>query len=244
MLTERDHKVGRLTSLLLVEERLIEAEFFNLQLKNARGLELQFFLNAYLSAARAVTFLIQKELRHVASFESYWSTVQSELRNDDDARFFLELRNFSQKSGRVAITSLGGFFNSPEYGFPSVLGERPPFLHFFADGIIPIPTTLKKTDVVTSCAKHTGKLAHLTLKILKEFPFDTCPNNACTPSGARHHGLSLADFVELAGLPREWVAASSGLTEEQAYSVLSRYFDPVDTAAIERIAKYSDIQTN
>jgi len=80
--------VRKLTSLLLVEERLFEAEHFALLLKGKHTLELQFYLNAYLSAARSVTFLIQKQLSKTKGFEDYWQNVQAELRLDNSAKFF------------------------------------------------------------------------------------------------------------------------------------------------------------
>jgi hypothetical protein len=53
----------RLSSLLLVEERLLEAEYFSRRLRRLSGEPFGYELNAFLSAARSVTFLMQKEWR-------------------------------------------------------------------------------------------------------------------------------------------------------------------------------------
>ena len=56
-------------------------------------------LNAFLSAARSVTFLLQKEFAAVAGFEARWIEEQRKLRNDEAGRFFLEFRNFLTETG-------------------------------------------------------------------------------------------------------------------------------------------------
>ena len=94
----------RFTSLLLVEERLLEADHFARRLcRQPDSARFGYELNAFLSAARSVTFLLQKEMAKVPGFSSWWEEQQSQLRNDRSARFFVELRNFSQKAGRVSL---------------------------------------------------------------------------------------------------------------------------------------------
>jgi hypothetical protein len=93
---------ARLTSLLRVEERLMEAEYFAQRMRDLPdSTVLGYELNAFLSAARSVTFLLQKEFAAVDGFETWWSVDRATLGGDPAARFFLELRNFSQKQGRV-----------------------------------------------------------------------------------------------------------------------------------------------
>ena len=92
-----------LTSLLLVEERLVEADFFVRKMMRAGPDTVGYFLNAFLSTARSVTFLLQKELAHVTGFRQWWEAQRLVLGADATARFFLELRNFSQKEGRTRV---------------------------------------------------------------------------------------------------------------------------------------------
>lgn len=94
----------RLTSLLLVEERLLEADYFARRLcRQADSDRFGYELNAFLSAARSVTFLLQKEMAKVPGFASWWAEQQDRLRSDRAARFFVDLRNFSQKAGRISL---------------------------------------------------------------------------------------------------------------------------------------------
>src|SRR5688572_25497959 len=96
----------RLTSLLRVEERLLESEYFvRLLARQSYPERFGYVLNAFLSASRSVTFLLQKELSNVAGFESWWAAKRAVLSQDEAARFFLRLRNFSQKQGRITFVS-------------------------------------------------------------------------------------------------------------------------------------------
>jgi hypothetical protein len=98
----------RLRSLLLVEERLLEAEYFTKRLRLLRNPSFfAYNLNAFLSAARSVTFLLQKEMSGVPDFADWWEQQQTALKRDECARFFHELRNFSQKQGRVYVVGTG-----------------------------------------------------------------------------------------------------------------------------------------
>jgi len=233
--------VRRLTSLLLVEERLFEAEYFALLLKDKHSLELQFHLNAFLSAARSVTFLIQKELRHVEGFEEFWTTIRDSLRQDETAKFFLELRNFSQKKGRVSLVGYGGIAKPSNYQFPKSLGDEPEMLHFFSAGDNSVPDEISNVDIVVACLRHTGKLAALILNTMDRFPYDTCPSRACSIEGAQQLGWELADFLEASGFPRDWMTGSKGLSIESAYEIVAKNFDAVDRNAIDSIAEYSTL---
>ena len=55
----------RLTSLLLIEKELLEAEYFALRLRLLATPEFEYELTAFMSAARSITFLLQKELARV-----------------------------------------------------------------------------------------------------------------------------------------------------------------------------------
>lgn len=88
-----------LTSLLLVEERLLEANFFVRRFKRADPDTAGYFLNAYLSSARSVTFLLQKELARVEGFQEWWDAQRLILAGDKAARFFWSLGTSLRKQG-------------------------------------------------------------------------------------------------------------------------------------------------
>ena len=56
------------TTLRHPVEKLLEAEHFPARLIHSNGLEFQFELNAFLSASRSVTFVLQKAVADVPGF--------------------------------------------------------------------------------------------------------------------------------------------------------------------------------
>jgi hypothetical protein len=128
----------RFHSLLLVEGKLLEGEYFMRRLSRCQGDALGFELNAFLSAARSVTFLIQKEMSKVPGFTDWWDARRNEMRDDKAMRFLLDLRNYSQKAGRVAIFSQGS------------TSRR--WSHWFASGTVIVPDSL-------DCAHRGGETA-------------------------------------------------------------------------------------
>lgn len=87
------------TTLRHSVEKLLEAEYFLARLRHSSGLEFQFELNAFLSASRSLTFVLQKSMSNVPHFSEWYRLQQASMRADLAMRFFLELRNVSQKEG-------------------------------------------------------------------------------------------------------------------------------------------------
>ncbi|MEA2870516.1 MAG: hypothetical protein QOH67_492, partial [Hyphomicrobiales bacterium] len=89
-------------------EKLLEAEYFLGGMLTRHGIELQFKLNALLSAARSVTYALQKYQSNVPTFEGWYGPRRAIMKNDTAMRFFIELRNISQKEGPVSYFGGGG----------------------------------------------------------------------------------------------------------------------------------------
>ncbi|MBO9712476.1 hypothetical protein [Sphingomonas sp.] len=214
----------RLTSLLLVEERLFEADYFARRVRRTRAYELQYNLNAFLSAARSVTFLLQKEMAHVPGFREWLAQKQDEMRADPVARFFLLLRNFSQKEGRVSTVGFGG----------TGMGRR--WTYRFAGREPAMPAALYDRDVAECCVEHVAKLARLTLEFAEAFPFHSCPHQALTEEGIAALGVSLADVAASAGLPEGWLDVAPPDLAVQLAGVRT-LVDGVDFKAIRKLAR-------
>jgi len=160
----------RLTSLLLVEERLLEAKYFARRLAKQNGRDrFGYELNAFLAAARSVTFLLQKEMTRVPGFADWWDGQRQLLSNDPSATFFLKLRNFSQKEGRVSL--VGGSLGQGRWTYR------------FAGNSDRVPESLLNRDVADCCHEHVGKLARVILACSEAFPYQSCPRMALTPAG-------------------------------------------------------------
>lgn len=69
-----------MTSLLPVEERLRAAVHWEESLRATGGPDFAYRLNAYLSAARSVTFLPQKKLAHLPVIVPWWEGRQAAIR--------------------------------------------------------------------------------------------------------------------------------------------------------------------
>lgn len=216
----------RLGSLLLVEERLFEAHYFIDQMEAAGiGLEVGYNLNAFLSASRAVTFLLQKEMSRVPGFTEWWIDRQNEMRADRVMRFFVELRNFSQKAGRVRFESIG-------------LGlDRSSYRHVFRDGSTKVPKEVGDVDALDACRLHLAKIARVVIGCMDAFPYHTCPRKAVSPAGIAALGLDTDELDEYLGYPRGY-SRSLGDGEMQSF-FLAKHFDEVDREAIEFLASVS-----
>ena len=91
------------TTLRHPVEKLLEAEHFVARLIHSNGLEFQFELNAFLSASRSLTFVLQKAMADVSGFASWYEQQQTRMKADAPMCFFLSLRNVSQKQGPISI---------------------------------------------------------------------------------------------------------------------------------------------
>lgn len=212
----------RFRSLLLVEEKLLEAEYFMRRLSRSRGHEFGFELNAFLSVARSVTFLIQKEMSKVSGFAEWWEARRAEMRADEAMRFFLELRNYSQKEGRVAI-----------------LGQRSTARrssHWFVSAHIVVPECLREVEVADACRSHLARLAQLTLQLADAFPAWSCPHRASTPEGMRTLDLDLDDLDAALGYGHGF-SNIEGFSLQDRLEILRRHFDDVDFDEIRRLSK-------
>lgn len=224
----------RLTSLLLVEERLLEAEYFANRLRQQRdACRFGYELNAFVSAARSVTFVLQKEMSAVPGFGSWWAKQRASLARDSAASFFVKLRNLSQHQGRISLVGVGASD-----------GARHRWSYRFAGGPDVVPPALLHRDAADCCREHLAKLARLVLACTAEFPFHSCPKRALTPEGVAALRISLDDAEETLGFPRGWSQAAEPLSEERRILILSEHVDGLDFGTLRRLARWKPRKTS
>jgi hypothetical protein len=212
------------TSIVYAWERLQEAEYFLGRMANASGTEFTFELNAFLSASRSVTFVLQKALTHVAHFEVWFAAEREQMKSDGAMRFFLELRNISQKQGPVAHIAGGTTQGGWSRRFVSVQTR--------------VPSELVGREVTACCAEHLQKLALLILKYFREFPFHACVARALTPEGMDALNYTFEDVEALLGLPAGYTdVGGQGFSVAEKLKVLRREVDTIDVADLERLAR-------
>jgi hypothetical protein len=85
------------------QEKLLEAEYFLKQMKEVRAdrAAFKYNLSAFLSAARSVTFYMQKEFARVLGFDEWYKAEQEKMQRDPGMRFFVEARNLTLKQQHV-----------------------------------------------------------------------------------------------------------------------------------------------
>jgi hypothetical protein len=210
------------TTLRHPVEKLLEAEHFLARMVESDGLEFQFELNAFLSASRSVTFVLQKALVDVPGFAAWYEEQQARMKADAAMRFFLELRNISQKQGPVSF--VGG--SLPGGGWTYRFVGRP---HA-------VPDTLTGRDIGACCAAHLTKMAILLAECARTFPFHSCPGRAFTEEGMVALGYGWWDVEAALGLPRGYTEVGDFPAAEKL-RILSRDIEPLDNESIERIAQ-------
>lgn len=209
------------TSLRYPLEKLQEAEYFLARQTQTNGIEFQFELNAFLSASRGVTFFLQKAMAHVEGFEEWYRQQQVAMKADAAMRFFLALRNVSQKQGPVSY--IGGSMLDGGWSYR------------FVGQLEPVPGELTGRDICECCADHLTKVARLILECHREFPFDSCPGRAFTEEGMKALGYSMADVESALGLPPGYIDVVDFSIAEKL-RVLSREIEPLDIEDLERLA--------
>ncbi|MDR1181906.1 MAG: hypothetical protein LBL13_08005 [Bacteroidales bacterium] len=187
-------------SFQIVEDKIGETDFFLEKIKKTTcGKELflgtRYYLSAFSSAARSITFALQAAMKDIPDFEEWYEQHQNKLKQNDLARYFLEVRNLSQKVGYYPLTS--GHMFCDENNQRQVWYF---FDHFLEDEIkSPIP----KEDVVTACNKYFILLLELVYECFKKFGNTIDPVQYFAHSIAEG-GKSLEDIEEELGLPRGW----------------------------------------
>jgi len=216
----------RLNSLLLVEERLLEAEYFVRRLGRQRDADrFGYELNAFVAAARSITFVLQKEMSAVPGFSAWWASEQRSLARDPAAVFFVKLRNLSQHQGRISLV-----------GVTASDGPRRTWSYRFAGNPDAVPPDVLHRDAADCCREHLAKLAGVVLACTEAFPFYSCPKRALTPAGVAALQISLEDAEETLGFPRGWSQAAEPLSQERRILILCEHVDGLDFGALRRLA--------
>lgn len=220
----------RFQNLLLVEEKLLEAKYFIFRMMRCRNRNFYpFDLNAFLSAARSVMLLLRKEMARVPGFSTWWKDTESQMEVDPSMRFFRELRNYSQKEGRVQMVGHGRYIKAL---------KRSRWQNVFVSGTIEVPNELHGVDVVDACRGHLAKLARIVLDCAETFPFHTCPRRTLTLEGISARNIDLADVDVALGFPPGWSDAGAAIPLEERIRLLGEHVDAVDFSAITALARF------
>lgn len=152
--------------------KLDEARFFFARFASTSDVrKATFYFDAFLTAARSVTFTMQAVCSKLPGFDGWYATEQATLGSDAMARFLLELRNETQKVGLVPIhysgvgtrLSKGGHFRCSLRYRLAVLdgGAAPP-----------------AGDVRDACRAHLTRLAGVVSRCYAQYAGEVDPAGA------------------------------------------------------------------
>ena len=186
-------------SFQIVEDKIEEAEFFlnkvRLEIPGLNFQVINFYLSAFFSASRSITFCLQASLRDVEGFNYWYQKQQEKLRENNLAQFFLSARNFSQKVGYSPIS--GGMVNRDDNGC------RQTKLYFQLmdiDGKNKIP----ETDILTACEIYFKQLLEIIVGCFASFGRVIDSDQYYTIENMSTTDLTIEDLEIELGFPKGW----------------------------------------
>jgi hypothetical protein len=206
-------------SFQIVEFKIYEADFFLTKLEESTSsadffVGARYYLNAFISASRSITFSLQAAMKNALHFKEWYDQYQNKLRENDLARYFLEVRNLSQKVGYYPLSS-GHIFRDKN-------NERQ-VKYFFDQFPDEIESPVPNEDVLTACNKYFILLLKLVCDCFKSFGHiidPICYFDYSISEG----GKSLADIEEELGFPRDWTKIEN-ITDEERIQILRQQFE-------------------
>jgi hypothetical protein len=183
----------------LVDDKIAEADFFLEKLAES-GFDLfasRCFFNAFVAAARSVTFSLQAVLCDVSGFSDWYEHRQAELRDNELARFFVEARNTTQKVGEHPVT--GGSMRTADDGSPLVTLR-------FSSSSKAYPR-VPSQDVITACETYLAMLVGIVLSCYEEFGRVIDPEQYYAAEAFGERGLTIDDADEEVMGVRGWTEA-------------------------------------
>lgn len=186
----------------IVENKVKETAFFLEKLREEENSyhldEPQFYLSAFMSACRSITFALQASISDLAGFTEWYQEQQCELAKNKLAKFFLISRNESQKIGFYNIG--GGSSYIDENGNHK--------MKFNFQRLSPTSNDyIPDEDVVTACEIHFKNILNLIYQAFQKFGRYIDSKQFFTMKNLKESGLTIEDFEIHAGMPSEWTKA-------------------------------------
>lgn len=190
----------------VVEEKLQEAEFFLVALRDARpgSFDSRCYFSAFVSAARSVTFALQFSLKDVRGFDEWYAAAQAQLRADPLGPHFVEIRNDLQKKGLNPLNQVS-IDHLREHLFDVL--TRSASAHFLvlpraSDGDTAV------TDALRASTDYFVALVSLVFRAYERFKTAVDPRWYFTQPNFEDQGRTLEDALMEFGFPPGWFAGS------------------------------------
>ena len=202
----------------IVEQKIEESEFFLSKLEETIddsffSDESQYYLSAFASATRSITFTIQASISDISGFKEWYEPQQQKLKNSKLARYFLEARNLSQKIGYYLI---GG---GSSYIDKEGIKRRYYYFQTFSDDTL---SYVPEDDVLSCCKKYLSLLLEVVSDCYKTFGREIDPELFFTYENLVYSKKTIEDFEDQAGYPRGWTAIP-GFTVKDRIDLIGRH---------------------
>ena len=200
-------------SISIVEYKVQQAQFF---LEKISQVELDFFavqcfVDAFVGAARGITFSMQAVLGDVPGFAEWYATRQATLKGDTVCQFFNQYRRVSTHIGDTVVR--GGMSARNQSGEPVVK-------YFF----MPVPDLpdVPEQDVLSICTDYFRVLLKLVYDIMMDFKYQLDDRWYFTKENFHGMGKTVEDAEKELGFPRGWTGIGDVFPECERWRVLRR----------------------
>lgn len=177
----------------LVADKIDEADFFIGKMKSCPPYEIEFrhYLSAFVSAARSVTFTMQFVMAKYPGFDAWYPARRERLAANKLARFFVTLRNESEKRG-VIWTEESGCIHE----------EGVSFSRTFTSGPGSDLSEFPNVEVVEACEQYLRIILSVVSECYRDFADYVDPRRLFTIDGLAALRWTIEDLEECLGFPR------------------------------------------
>ena len=200
-----------------VADKFREADFFLERLLECAGHEEEaaYYLSAFASASRSVTFVMQAVMSKFPEFDEWYPAASLPLRESELARYFVKVRNEVLKRGTMPTSWCGVSGDDGTVSYYSFT------THPGSD--LPGPPI---DDVHLAAKTYMVELARLMCRCYRDYDAFVDPRVTFTKRGLAAIGWTVADLLESMGLSRTWLdipPTDGGDLLDQQLALLSRY---------------------
>jgi hypothetical protein len=175
----------------IVARKVGEADYFLGKLKEVHGYydEFSYILSAFASAARSITFALQAVMTRYPGFDSWYVSHQEKLKANGLAKYFVNLRNYTQKVGETPISHTG-----------TIRDGKINHVSYFVD--IDDLKGAPSGEVTKLAEEYFVEVLKVVEKCYRDFWVYADPRAIFTEEGLALLGWVIEDIEEAVGLPR------------------------------------------
>jgi len=198
-------------SISIVEYKVQQTHFFLERIREA-GLDfftVQCFVDAFVGAARSITFAIQAVISNVKGFAEWYQEQQNVMKSDSICQFFNQYRRVSIHIGDTVVR--GGEMRKDDGG--SIVTK-----YYFLP-IADLPE-VPREDVFTICTLYFKSLLDLVFKAMLHFKYQLDDRWYFTNENFTSLGKTADDADEELGFPRGWTAIGGAFSDADRWRAI------------------------